>query len=164
MANDHATTCQIRARAIKANTGLIAHHGYRRPTGQGWQTASCVGARGKPYEVSCDLLPAAIAACRRFAEEQDGIADRLMASPPATLTIRRTDAYGRLRHGYPKEIARPDGFDPNDKHRSYRLEAYDTEFHGDVANHRGHAAAARRQLAFLEGRLASWRPTLAECA
>lgn len=51
------TTCQICERAIKANTGLVAHHGYKRP-GQGWQTGSCPGARALPWQVSCDLLRA----------------------------------------------------------------------------------------------------------
>ena len=42
-------TCQICGRAIKASSGLIAHHGYERP-GWGYQTTSCLGARkcGKP--------------------------------------------------------------------------------------------------------------------
>jgi hypothetical protein len=49
------TTCQICGRNIKANTGHIAHHGYRRP-GDGWQTSSCFGALGLPYEQSCDRI------------------------------------------------------------------------------------------------------------
>lgn len=57
--NDDAKHCQICERAIKANTGKIAHHGYTRP-GTGWQTASCMGARHLPYEVSCDVIPLAI--------------------------------------------------------------------------------------------------------
>ena len=48
-------TCQICDRAIKANTGVIAHHGYQRP-GEGWQTASCPGARALPYEVDRTIL------------------------------------------------------------------------------------------------------------
>lgn len=45
-----AMTCQCCGRAILAETGVIAHHGYTRPT-EGWQTASCTGARHLPFEV-----------------------------------------------------------------------------------------------------------------
>lgn len=48
-------TCQVCGRAILANTGLIAHHGYQRP-GLGWQTGSCHGARALPYEADKAVL------------------------------------------------------------------------------------------------------------
>lgn len=48
-------TCQICGRAIHANTGRIAHHGYQRP-GYGYQTASCPGALELPFELSRDEL------------------------------------------------------------------------------------------------------------
>jgi hypothetical protein len=52
-----ATTmhCQCCDKLFLANTGLMAHHGYQRPGG-GWQTASCMGARYLPLEVSRDRL------------------------------------------------------------------------------------------------------------
>lgn len=50
-----AMTCQCCARQIFAETGLIAHHGYERP-GYGYQTASCMGARNLPFEVSREVL------------------------------------------------------------------------------------------------------------
>lgn len=50
-----AMTCQICARGILAETGLIAHHGYERP-GTGYLTDSCEGARKLPFEVSRDVL------------------------------------------------------------------------------------------------------------
>ncbi|QOZ66409.1 hypothetical protein [Bradyrhizobium arachidis] len=50
-----AMTCQCCGRQILANTGVIALHGYRRP-GDGWQTASCDGAKFLPFEVSRDRL------------------------------------------------------------------------------------------------------------
>lgn len=43
-------TCQCCNRAILANTGTIAHHGYERPD-HGWQTASCFGAKRLPWQV-----------------------------------------------------------------------------------------------------------------
>jgi hypothetical protein len=48
-------TCQCCARDIFAETGVIAHHGYERPA-EGWQTASCFGARRLPFEVTRDDL------------------------------------------------------------------------------------------------------------
>ncbi len=50
-----AKTCQICGRQIHAAKGLIAHHGYQRPQ-HGWQTASCYGARYRPFEVSSARL------------------------------------------------------------------------------------------------------------
>ncbi|MEK6884257.1 MAG: hypothetical protein AABY22_31795 [Nanoarchaeota archaeon] len=51
--------CQICGREIKAKSGIIAHHGYKKPE-QGWQTDSCMGARQLPYEKSRDIIPLAI--------------------------------------------------------------------------------------------------------
>lgn len=48
-------TCQICGRAILANTGVIAHHGYTRPVPY-TQTSSCMGARELPFEASRDKL------------------------------------------------------------------------------------------------------------
>jgi hypothetical protein len=45
-----AMTCQCCAGKFLANTGLVSHHAYQRP-GEGWQTASCMGARHLPFEV-----------------------------------------------------------------------------------------------------------------
>lgn len=50
-----AMTCQCCGRRYLANTGVIAHHAYRRP-GDGWQTPSCMGARYAPFEQSRDRL------------------------------------------------------------------------------------------------------------
>jgi hypothetical protein len=47
-----AMHCQCCGEAILAETGVIAHHGYRRPLGMGYQTQSCFGARALPFEVS----------------------------------------------------------------------------------------------------------------
>jgi hypothetical protein len=64
---EHALTCQICERGILADTGLIAHHGYERP-GDGWQTASCFGARELPFEVSRDVLGVYVASLLDGAE------------------------------------------------------------------------------------------------
>lgn len=49
-----AKTCQICGRAIFAETGVIAHHGYQRFSG--WQSQSCFGARHLPYEKDRNVL------------------------------------------------------------------------------------------------------------
>ena len=63
-----AKTCQICGRAIFAETGIIAHHGYQRPEGLHIQTASCPGAQHLPFEVNSDLLVKHIAAQERVLE------------------------------------------------------------------------------------------------
>lgn len=50
-----AMSCQCCQGKILANTGVIAHHGYTRP-GDGWQSASCHGARRLPFEVDRTAL------------------------------------------------------------------------------------------------------------
>jgi hypothetical protein len=151
-----STTCQICGRAIKASKGTIAHHGYQRP-GHGWQTASCFGAKWRPYEVASDALPPAIASLEHY------IADTELAhlahtyEMPAVLRVRSTrfDAYGRM-----VEIARPAGFNP------------DRRFGPDGSSHVAYHDAYRRlrselessirsakaDLVLMRQRLADWRP------
>lgn len=58
-----AMTCQCCFNKILANKGKIAHHGYQRP-GEGWQTASCFGARELPFEVDRERLGELIVALK----------------------------------------------------------------------------------------------------
>jgi hypothetical protein len=52
-----AKTCQICSRPIHAAHGVIAHHGYIRPSQMpGYQSDSCYGARFAPFEESRDRL------------------------------------------------------------------------------------------------------------
>lgn len=78
--------CQICGRAIFAEVGVIAHHGYTRP-GYGFQTASCYGARHLPYEASADLLPGWIESlvameARQRATLADIVAERVAIARP----------------------------------------------------------------------------------
>lgn len=109
------THCQICARQIKSAGGVIAHHGYTRP-GDGWQTASCYGARRLPYEVSRDAIPAAVQWAREAAERQRAFAAGMRASPPATLR-EAPDKYSRRE---PREATRPEGFNPAADPGAYR--------------------------------------------
>ena len=73
-------TCQCCWRLIMAKNGVIAHHGYQRPS-EGWQTSSCYGARHLPFEASRDTLGLLITTLenRLLREEQhlvDTMADK----------------------------------------------------------------------------------------
>jgi hypothetical protein len=120
------TTCQICGRAIMATTGVIAHHGYTRPNrGSGWQTASCMGARALPYEVSRDLIPVAIRQVESYRDRMIEAAGALEAGPPTITTAPRRrfdgttqkpvtyekpadwtlDAYASMPHTYANVLA-----------------------------------------------------------
>lgn len=105
-----AKTCQCCWRPIFAGTGTIAHHGYERP-GYGYQTASCMGAKFLPFEVSRgrlgdliemlkDRLAGAIAARADAEAEKHPIAREYKPRPalmPITRPSRRLpDALRRL--------------------------------------------------------------------
>lgn len=72
-----AMTCQCCARDILAETGVIAHHGYQRPAGTGYQTASCPGARELPFEVSRDALGRYIENLEAYVVRQDAYRTRV---------------------------------------------------------------------------------------
>jgi len=77
--------CQICGRLIFANSGKIAHHGYERP-GNGWQTASCEGARELPFEVSRDAL----------GQHNEGIARKLSGTRTRLASIEAEEVELRL--------------------------------------------------------------------
>ncbi|MEO1658133.1 MAG: hypothetical protein AAFR65_10445 [Pseudomonadota bacterium] len=89
--SDGRKTCQICARAIKANTGVIAHHGYQRPHGWGHQTASCPGSRELPFEESCAALRGYIEHTLRPAKAQaEATVERWNSNPPKEILVPAT--------------------------------------------------------------------------
>jgi hypothetical protein len=86
------TTCQICGRAIKANTGTIAHHGFKRP-GPGWQTASCYGTHFRPYEVACDAIPHEIDRLGAYLAQTEAALAKHLAEPPETLTTLTRNSF-----------------------------------------------------------------------
>lgn len=48
--------CQCCGRAILANTGVIAHHGFKRPEGWAQQIGTCMGSRELPFEADRAVL------------------------------------------------------------------------------------------------------------
>jgi hypothetical protein len=153
------TTCQICGRQIKANTGLIAHHGYQRP-GQGWQTASCFGARWRPYEVACDALPPAITSISDYIAMREKAFAELIASPPEVLTFEK-GTWNWKRGAHDKEtvtVTRPEGFtdatrDDFDRHMPH---TYGGEYRAKRAGIEHDIKSSQHTLAELRKRLKNW--------
>lgn len=150
------TTCQLCGRAIMANTGVIAHHGYKRP-GEGWQTSSCRGARELPYEVSCDCLKLEIPMMENALANVQASLALMIAEPPATYPQYRRFA-GIISFHDPIIHARSADFDAAKAiaYGSYNPNCYQGRFmsayHALKRDERGIAD----YLKFLRARLAAW--------
>lgn len=144
------TTCQICARPILSKLGLIAHHGYQRPGG-GWQTASCIGARHLPYEVSCDAIPPAITRMESWLKEQKENLATFLVSPPTILVESSTWTDKKW------EWKRPENFNPQEaSYRSYSPHTYECEFSRRKYSYEHSIHMATSELAFLNERLMKW--------
>lgn len=148
-------TCQICARHILDETGVIAHHGYQRPQrGSGWQTASCFGARRVAYEVGHDALDEIIPATFRTLASSRSNLQAFRRSPPDHLSYNA----GTMRAPEIVEVARPEGFDPalargrNQERRSYASLWLAEEFEQERT-----VEYFARQLEFFEKRRAEWK-------
>lgn len=159
--NETSTHCQICARPIKANTGIIAHHGYERPHQQGWQTASCDGARQLPYEVSRDFIPVVIERYRMHAKNQQDIADNMLRSPAATITRIHRHAFSGEQYKT-EDFELPAGFDPyaavNAGARSFSFASYENEFVKQYETHRSNEREIKEAIEFLQRRYDEWKP------
>jgi hypothetical protein len=160
--------CQICGRDIKANTGLIAHHGYQRPDA-GYQTASCPGARELPYEVSRDAIPGVRTRIASWGRNRSAYANRLVKNPPDSMpgyrvggTMQACDVFARGAIRF--DVARPDGFDAKavlaaPSHMS-RNNDYEKLFVAEVTRARAEAGHARREAKRLQKRYDDWRFSL----
>lgn len=162
------TTCQICGREIKTVRGYpivavdgrgrqsaetdetIAHHGYERP-GDGWQTASCMGARWRPYEAACDAIPLAIEACERHLESTRAALAKWLAEPPQGIT-REPSLYDRRD---PVTLLRPDNFDP-EMPPGRDWDGYAGLYDRRRAEFTRSITASERQLSSMRKRLANW--------
>lgn len=155
-------TCQICGRAILANTGTIANHGYERP-GDGWQTASCSGAKCLPYEVSKDELPPTI---KRVAEHIERVKLALadfIANPPRGIETNddRNSSFQQFIKSW--TVLRPANFDPKvQPSGSYSMEEYRHSyarlFHRQIEKMQKDIKGSQETKAFFEDRLAKWTP------
>lgn len=149
------TTCQICGRAILANTGTIALHGYKRP-GHGWQTASCFGAKFRPYEVACDALPIAIEAVQRYLAVREKALKTWTKAPPDFITYHRKDAYGSLI-GSSVQLHRPDHFSTKTRPGSTIPRTYDSLYWSQHFELTSSISRARDEEKYMVNRLAAWR-------
>ena len=155
------THCQLCEREIKfgaARSGveLIAHHGYQRP-GQGWQTASCRGARHRPYETGVDQIPREVAIIKQFIANQESFIETLQAKPPETLLLPKE---GPLRWGgEQKSVQRPESFDPATIEHNFKRSirgTYEREFYTRLVEARGQIRFAKADLPRLVKRYVEW--------
>lgn len=153
------THCQICARPIKARTGIIAHHGYERPQAQGWQTASCDGARQLPYEVSRDFIPVVIERYKGHAAHQEAIADEMLRAPSDKVTRVHLNRFGRS--DMTKDFEKPAVFDPyavvNRPARAFSYNSYENEFVKQYESHRANVKEIEAAIVFLQNRFNSWK-------
>jgi len=147
------TTCQICGRPILANTGVIAHHGYKRPGG--WQTASCFGARELPYEQSRDAIPTCIASIERFIARKEARIAELEMDPPATLTHQQYAGFGQTR---PVQIEKPADFDPATARADYRIGSYVSLWLAEKQAAAQAIKASQADIKTLQARYDAWVP------
>lgn len=146
-------TCQVCGRAIKANTGLIAHHGYKRPY-DGWQTASCEGARYVPYEVSCDRLREVVGMVKSFIEKQEEALAVFLSTPPQVIAVYdRCSAWGQADK---IEYTKPDDFN-QDSYRSRIPRTYENAYSNRKYDYERNIRAAKVDLSIMERRLNEWK-------
>jgi hypothetical protein len=151
------TTCQICGRAIKANTGLIAHHGYKRPYEQHYQTRSCFGARYAPYEVAHDALDAYEPLLIGWLDDARRRLREWMDSPPDTIVFQPRNAYGP--RGEPVTLTRPESFDAarNLAQGAYRSRTYECEHSHLARQYQQNVGGLTDDLKFVRERRAAWK-------
>lgn len=143
--------CQICARPIKANTGIIAHHGYRRPYAY-VQTASCFGARHRPYEAAHDALDAYIPMIVDWLSREQAAHAAILASPPDELTYTPPGNFG---YNKPVAVPRPADFDPAAR-RHYIGHSYAYLYAERVREHADAIRGMTGELVELRARRAAW--------
>lgn len=147
-------TCQICGRPIKASKGVIAHHGYKRP-GDGWQTASCMGARYLPYEIYCDRLLVVIKRIKNYLDDHQFDLRNLINNPPEKLTA--IDFYTKKS----VDIEKPADFgkDPKiDQLLSYQPRTYSYHYNNKKRDLERSIRWAKMDLDFMQKRLDAWKP------
>lgn len=148
----NATTCQICGREIKSKSGVIAHHGYRRPKNWGSQTASCPGARCLPYEVSCDRIGPLI---KEYESDLVGVRtqwESFVSNPPDKL--EDINPYNpTIRH----EAVRPKNF--NSRKRTWEIPffySYEQMFQTRVDRFERNIREIQAEIKYLTERLENW--------
>jgi len=150
------TTCQVCARPIKAKSGRIAHHGYRRPWFRsGVQTSSCCGAKELPYEVSCEFLALVLGNVRAQLVKAISEEKQFTADPPMVLEFQERDSWGN-KVGALRTYTRPDGFVNDGVRGQFGRGPYGYRYHAELRNRTGLVSSLEQEAAFLATRLADW--------
>jgi len=149
-------TCQVCGRAVRAASGLIAHHGYSRP-GYGWQTASCAGARYVPYQVSCDRLKEIVEVVKNFIAAQEQALAEFVANPPAQLSVW----INKSAYQSGKEIVCDRPADLDTKSYGYRVSSgmprtYEYAHSGKINEYERNIRFAKADLVEMEQRVVEW--------
>jgi hypothetical protein len=146
------THCQVCGRVIKSNTGVIAHHGYKREAG--WQSDSCLGARYLPYEESCERLKEVALIVEDYIKTNEAGLEKLLAEPPQTLKVfeRRSSFSPEVAVEYTK----PEGFTKDSP--SYRPHTYEDAYARQVYNYQRSIRLAKADLANMQHRIQDWKP------
>jgi hypothetical protein len=135
--NKDVKTCPCCFRAIAVGSGLMVHHGYRRP-GNGEITSSCPGIRFKPLEISPDGLHYMLEghkAGKLYAEERLAKKDEIQAFTEVNWKKQEI----QIKRGDPKFEEKMKGF-------IYSMER-------DIRY-------AIRDIEIFEQRIANWKPGL----
>lgn len=151
---DHLLTCQICGRVIKANTGLIAHHGYRRPQPYR-QTRGCFGARHVPYEQGHDALDEYITRLTSWLADAEAALAKFIADPPATLA--RIGSSWRI-HEEPVTYTLPKNFDAV-RHAAvgaHSPKTYQGQFTRRVYDLRANIKGLTEDLTYCHARRVAW--------
>ncbi len=156
-------TCQICGRTIGAETGKIAHHGYKRP-GEGWQTPSCMGARFLPYEQSRERIPVVVDMAKSALVSQESGLATLLALPAEFRIL--LDYSGRPLVE-PKVVAKPEYFTCVTQldeatsygwHMKYRIGTYEQILSERISRAAKGIRDTKETITYLERRYDAWVP------
>lgn len=152
-------TCQCCWRGIFAATGMIAHHGYERP-GDGWQTASCMGARHLPFEADRAQLGVLI---RILEQQRDGIAAHLAAliaeTTPCTFQYSVYDKEIRRSRPVSREITRETFAQIKAELANHLYSDFDDLKERNVSSTERNLRITREQIAECRARFDGWKQT-----
>jgi hypothetical protein len=155
--------CQICGRAILANTGHIAHHGYTRPD-RGWQTSSCFGARARPFEVSRDTVARFVTALKNWREAAiKARAETEAETSPLTLTYgvynRNTGKRDPIFIDVTRATFESVRAEHTDVFRTYSWDSYDKVKAARMLNHDHKIAGLAADIIEFQKRFDGWTQT-----
>ena len=155
-------TCQCCGGSVFAETGVIAHHGYTRP-GDGWQTASCPGARHLPFEADRSVLALVIESygTRIATVEREIHLVQTEASPVIVQAVDTTKPRILGKRQYTAICVTRDNFAEHKEiaYRTHYVHSFDQLLTREVAALNGHVDQLRKAKAVQEARYNNWTQT-----